>query len=174
MNKDKLITIPNAITLLRVILLPFFIFALFYNKTEIAILLFIAIAITDALDGFSARITKQKTNFGASFDTTADCLVILLTLITFFIINKYISQNLIIFLIIPTVISYIAKRIYVKKKNETAPITVGKITVFLAYITIILLLMNLAYKDIFLITTTILAYVTMITYIVMDVKLFID
>ncbi len=173
MNNESIITIPNIITFCRILLLPFFILALVHNKIGIAILLFAVIAISDALDGFSARIMKQKTNFGAFFDTTADCVVILSILITFLIIKKYISLNLIIFLIIPTVISYVAKNIYAKKKNETSPIIIGKITVALAYITVIVLLMDLAYKNIFLTVILLLAYTTMITYIAKIVKLYI-
>ena len=173
MNNENIITIPNIITLSRILLLPFFIFALVHNETKIAILLFAVIAISDALDGLFARITKQKTNFRAFFDTTADCVVILSILITFLVIKKYISLNLIIFLIIPTVISYVAKNIYSKKKNETSPIIIGKITVALAYITVIVLLMDLAYKNIFIAVIVLLAYTTMITYIAKIVKLYI-
>jgi len=171
--QEKIITIPNIITLCRVILIPFFVLSLVYNKTEIAILLFGAIAISDALDGLSARITKQKTRMGALLDSTADWLVILSTLITFLIIKKYIPLNLIIVLLIPIIISLIAKSIYIKKRKNTSPTVIGKITYGFAYITIVVLLINFAYKNIFVIVMIILAYATMLNYIIKDVKLFI-
>ena len=87
MENEEIVTIPNIITLLRMLLIPFFILSLVYNKTEIAILLFGAIAMGDALDGLSARIMKQKTKIGALLDSTTDWLAILSTLITFLFIK---------------------------------------------------------------------------------------
>ena len=172
--KEEIITLPNIITLCRLLLLPFFIIILVYNKKEIAILLFAVIALSDALDGLSARITKQKTNIGAILDSTTDWLVILSTLVTFLIIKKYLSLDIIIILIIAMVGTYIAKSIYVKKKKKTSPTVIGKISIAFAYITTIALLIDFAYKDIFLAIMVLLAYATMLNYIVKDVKLFID
>ena len=171
--KEKLVTIPNIITLSRLILIPFFIFNLVNNKTEIAIIIFAAIALSDALDGISARIMKQKTRIGALLDSTTDWLVFLSTLITFIIIKKYISFNIIIILIIAMGVSYLAKIIYVKKKKKTAPTIIGKITIAFAYITVIALLIDFKYKNLFLITIIALTYATMLNYIVKDVKLYI-
>ena len=171
--QEKIITIPNIITFCRLLLIPFFILTLVYNRIEIAILLFAAIALGDALDGLSARITKQKTRMGALFDSTTDWLVILSTLITFLFIKGYLSIGIIVIFLIPTIIGLIAKIIYIRKRKKTTPTIVGKITIAFAYITLLAVLMNFAYKDIFLILTTILAYATMLTYIVKDIKLFI-
>jgi len=173
MNNEKIITIPNIITLCRFIAIPFFVLSLVYNKIEIAVLLFAAIALSDALDGLSARITKQKTKIGALFDSTTDWLVIISSLITFLIIKKYIPLNIIILLLIPLIASLIAKSIYIKKTKKTNPTVIGKITYAFAYITIIALLINFAYKNLFLIAMIILAYATMLNYIIRDVKLFI-
>lgn len=173
MNNEKIITIPNIITLGRILLLPFFILSLVHNKIEFAVLLFGAIALSDALDGLSARIMKQKTKIGALLDSTTDWLVILSALITFLILKKYIPLNIIIILLVPIIVSLIAKSIYIKKKKRTSPTIIGKITFAFAYITVIVLLINFAYKNIFLIAIVILAYATMITHIVKDVKLFI-
>lgn len=174
MRKENIFTIPNIITVFRLLLIPFFIIYLVRGKTEVAVLLFAAIALSDALDGLSARMMKQKTRIGALLDSTTDWLVILSALITFLIIKKYISLNLIIILLIPMVVSYVAKSIYVKKMKKTSPTIIGKITTAFAYITTIALLINFAYKNIFLIGVVVLAYSTMVVYIVKDVKIFID
>ncbi|MBW2989311.1 CDP-alcohol phosphatidyltransferase family protein [Candidatus Woesearchaeota archaeon] len=171
--KEKLATIPNAITLCRIILVPFFISALVRNRVELAVLLFGAIALSDALDGLSARITKQKTRIGALLDSTTDWLVILSTLITFLVIRKYIPFKLIIILLIPMAVSYVAKSIYIKKKKKTAPTVIGKISVAFAYVTTIVILIDFAYQQLFLIIMTLLAYSTMINYMIKDAKLFI-
>lgn len=174
MNNEEVITIPNIITLFRLLLLPFFIITLVYNKKEIAVLLFAAIAMSDALDGLSARITKQKTKIGALLDSTTDWLVILSTLITFLFIKGYLSIKLIIILFVPTIVGLVGKGIYIKKGKEISPTIIGKITIAFAYITTISFLINFAYKDIFVIIMIILAYATVINYIIKDVKLFIE
>ena len=171
--EEKLITIPNIITLGRLIAIPFFILALVRNQIEIAVMLFGAIALSDAFDGLSARIMKQKTKIGAFFDSTTDFMAIGATLITFFIMKKYIQPNLIIALAIPAIIGGIAKLVYTKKKKSTSPTVIGKVTYAFAYLTVVALLINFKYKNIFLITLTILTYAMVANYIVKDVKLYI-
>lgn len=173
-KKEQIINIPNIITLFRLLLLPFFIITLIYDKIAIAVLLFGAMAISDALDGLSARIIKQKTNIGALLDGTTDSLVIISTLITVLLIGKYVSAKIIFILLIPAVIFIITRIIYFKKTKSMQHPIMGKITGAFAYITIIAFLINFTYKDIFLIIIIILAYITMLANIIEDVKLFIE
>ncbi len=174
LRKENIFTIPNIITVFRLLLIPFFISCLVRGKTEIAVLLFAAIALSDALDGLSARMMKQKTRIGALFDSITDWLVIIGALVTFLFIKRYLSANIIAILMMPIIVILIAKGIYVKKKKKTSPTIIGKITTAFAYITTVALLINFAYKDIFLIGIIVLAYATMVVYIVKDVKLFIE
>lgn len=73
----------NRITLLRILMIPFFVIALVYYDREhvffkwIAFSFFIAACITDAIDGLSARILKQKTTLGSFLDPFADKLLLL-------------------------------------------------------------------------------------------------
>ena len=66
---------PNKLTLLRVLLVPAFVL-LFYWKFPahylIATLVFVAAAITDAVDGHLARKNNQITDFGKFLDPLAD------------------------------------------------------------------------------------------------------
>ncbi len=171
LQNKKIFTIPNVITLGRLVLLPFFLFALCYNKTTLAILLFTAIALSDMLDGLSAKITKQETKIGSLLDSTTDLLILFSTLITLLFIKKYISIYMIIILIIPIIIISIAKLVYIKKRGDVSPTIIGKITVAFAYLTSIALLINFEYKTIFLIATTIFVYATMIAYIIKILRL---
>ena len=171
--EEKIVTIPNIITLGRLLLVPFFIIMLAFNKVEIAVLLFTAIAMSDALDGISARMMKQKTKMGALLDSITDMVVLLSTLITFIFIKGYIQISKIIILLIPVGIGFIVKGVYVKKKNETSPTIIGKVAVALAYVTTIAFLIDFRYKNLFLIAVVLIAYATVATYIVKDVKLFI-
>ena len=53
--------LANKISILRIILIPFFIAAIVYSRTDIALIFFIAAVITDGVDGFIARTQNQKT-----------------------------------------------------------------------------------------------------------------
>jgi|TARA_B100001971_G_C18094496_1_gene485321 phosphatidylglycerophosphate synthase len=171
MKKESIITIPNIITLVRLVLLPFFIFYLVNDKIDIAVLLFAIIAVSDMLDGLSARAMHQKTRIGSLFDSTTDWLVFISALVTALIIKKYISAEMIIIILVPTVIISIVKGAYVKKGSEADHTIIGKITVATAYISIIALLVDFTYKNVFLIALIVMTYATMVRYIVKYVKL---
>lgn len=68
--------LPNAITLVRVFLLPVFISMLIYQREAWALAIFSVTALSDALDGFIARTWQQKTALGAILDPIADKLLL--------------------------------------------------------------------------------------------------
>ena len=74
--------LPNKLTILRVILIPFFVAALLWdggqNQTRryVSAAIFIVASLTDMLDGKIARKYNLVTNFGKFMDPLADkCLV---------------------------------------------------------------------------------------------------
>lgn len=68
--------LPNKITLLRIILIPVFIFFLMKEYYYSSAVLFILAAATDALDGYIARKHNLITNFGKIMDPLADKLLV--------------------------------------------------------------------------------------------------
>lgn len=64
--------IPNALTILRFILIPFIIIFLFQEKYVETFIFLTASGITDILDGFIARKFNFITNFGKLIDPLAD------------------------------------------------------------------------------------------------------
>ena len=71
---------PNKLTLLRVILLPFFVVCLLavdagWGKWA-ALAIFIVASLTDTLDGYLARRDNLVTNFGKFMDPLADKLLV--------------------------------------------------------------------------------------------------
>ncbi|HTG00863.1 MAG TPA: CDP-diacylglycerol--glycerol-3-phosphate 3-phosphatidyltransferase [Nitrospirota bacterium] len=79
--------LPNYITLLRIILIPFFINFMIYGYRKAALIVFIVACITDALDGLIARLTNTQTELGAFFDPIADKLLIISAFVTLVIIG---------------------------------------------------------------------------------------
>ncbi len=74
--------LPNYITLLRIILIPFFINLMIYGYYGAALAVFIAACVTDALDGMIARLTNKITELGAFLDPMADKLLIISAFVT--------------------------------------------------------------------------------------------
>ena len=80
-------TLPNKLTVLRMILVPFFVAALLIQNGEIfalrmtALVLFLIASLTDLLDGKIARKYNLVTNFGKFMDPLADKLLVCSALI---------------------------------------------------------------------------------------------
>jgi len=57
--------IPNLLTLLRILLVPLIVIFLIDGEFLKALITFFISGVTDALDGFLARVLNQKTILGA-------------------------------------------------------------------------------------------------------------
>jgi cardiolipin synthase len=67
-----MLTIPNLLTLLRLILVPFFLVASFNHAWKVAFVIFVTAAVTDIFDGMLARRLNQRSRLGALLDPAAD------------------------------------------------------------------------------------------------------
>ncbi len=67
--------VPNVLTCLRVLLIPFFVAMMVQRKAFEALLIILVAGATDVLDGLAARATRQKTRVGAFLDPAADKLM---------------------------------------------------------------------------------------------------
>ena len=65
-------TIPNMLTLLRLLAVPVFLVASFRGHYTLAFVLFVGAAATDILDGIVARRFNQRSRLGAVLDPAAD------------------------------------------------------------------------------------------------------
>jgi cardiolipin synthase len=65
-------TIANALTLLRLCLIPLIVVLIHEGRFDAAFLMFATAGITDALDGYLARRLDQRTEIGAYLDALAD------------------------------------------------------------------------------------------------------
>lgn len=75
-------TIPNLITILRILLVPVLIIYLINNRPLASFIIFIIASASDALDGFIARVFHQKSNLGAHLDPLADKILLMTAFIT--------------------------------------------------------------------------------------------
>ena len=81
-----MVNIPNALTLLRALGVPLFLYLFLVADQPIASFVVITIGgITDYLDGKVARALNQTSSFGAKFDPTVDRLYIAATLVVLYL-----------------------------------------------------------------------------------------
>ena len=104
-----ILNIPNALTLLRALGVPVFLYLFLVAEQPIASFVVIALGgITDYLDGKVARALNQTSDFGAKFDPTVDRLYIAAVIIALAIkdylpwplVVAIIARDLILFLVI--------------------------------------------------------------------------
>jgi CDP-diacylglycerol--glycerol-3-phosphate 3-phosphatidyltransferase len=108
------ITIPTAITLFRIGLIPLFVivFYLPYPWADLAAAgIFAFASITDWVDGYLARALKQESSFGAFLDPVADKLMVVVAIVL--IVERHPS----IYIAIPSVI-IVAREISVSALRE--------------------------------------------------------
>jgi len=76
------VTIPNIISILRLVTIPFFLMAMVYGHYALGVWIFIGSGISDALDGAIARFFHQRSELGAFLDPMADKLMMTTVYIT--------------------------------------------------------------------------------------------
>jgi cardiolipin synthase len=75
-------TIPNLITLFRILLTPLFIIFLIQGRYRQALAVFVLAGVSDLADGFIARWWQQKSRLGSYLDPAADKLLMSASFVT--------------------------------------------------------------------------------------------
>jgi cardiolipin synthase len=82
------LTIPNLITILRLLLVPAVVLAMLQERWDWAFVGFVVAGVSDGVDGFIARRFNQWSRLGAYLDPIADKLL----LVSVFIVMGFIGQ----------------------------------------------------------------------------------
>ncbi len=131
--------LPNYITLLRIVLIPFFINFMVYGYNREALIVFVVACITDALDGLIARLTNTQTKLGAFLDPMADKLLIISAFVTL-VLLEMLPVWLVIIVVSRDVILVLGSiALYFTGHNFVAkPSLIGKTTTVLQLVTVTL------------------------------------
>ncbi|MCB5247251.1 MAG: CDP-diacylglycerol--glycerol-3-phosphate 3-phosphatidyltransferase [Candidatus Cloacimonetes bacterium] len=137
--------LPNLLTLLRVLLIPLFLWLIFLsgveNRVAWALLVFAAASFTDWLDGFLARKWQVISDFGKIADPLADKLLVLAALAALTWLDPYRLFWLIFALIALREVLITVLREIRKKRGEIMPADkLGKLKTVLQMTGIILAL----------------------------------
>jgi len=138
--------LPNVLTILRVIFSPVFLYFLLVDKVEIALVVFMFVAVTDFADGWIARSTNQKTKFGESLDPMADKFMVFLALIAIYIKFGFPAWAIPFFILRDIVSLAGSILIYAKKKGLWKANIMGKITTFLQIACILAFILDIKFK----------------------------
>lgn len=94
--------LPNKLTVLRIIMVPFFVLCLLVDAIPLhylwALLLFSVASLTDCLDGYIARKHNLVTTFGKFLDPLADKVLVLSAMIGF--IELGLSSSVVVIIVI--------------------------------------------------------------------------
>ncbi len=71
-NGAGLFTVPNLITLARICAVPAAVWLMLRHRLDLAFLVFVGAGISDAVDGWLARVWNQRSALGALLDPVAD------------------------------------------------------------------------------------------------------
>ena len=138
--------LPNAITLIRVILIPFFVGLMVYGYYRPALLVFVVACCTDAIDGAIARLTDSKTELGAFLDPMADKLLIVSSFVTLSILAK-LPVWLVIIVVSRDIILALGSMVIYLTGNSLVikPSVLGKATTSLQFLAVTVTLVLVAY-----------------------------
>jgi len=139
--------LPNALTIFRVILTPFFIYLLFSSSMYsnlYALIIFILASVTDAFDGYYARKYNIETEFGNFLDPLADKILVSSAFISFYLLDLIELWMVVVILSRDFFITFL--RIVMKKNGQslkTSWIAKSKTAVQLILIIFILIFLAL-------------------------------
>ncbi|GAB6183835.1 CDP-alcohol phosphatidyltransferase family protein [Thermodesulfovibrio hydrogeniphilus] len=125
---DKIITIPNVLSLIRIMLVPFFIFSMNAKDYSSALKILIIAGLTDCLDGIIARKFNQISKFGIFLDPLADKLLLLSIMVTFYI-NELAPRWFLVLVFtrdILVALGWLER--YLSRKKISKPTILGKIS----------------------------------------------
>ncbi len=142
--------LPNKLTVLRIILVPFFVFFLltdFKFHSIVALVLFIVASITDTLDGKIARKRNLITDFGKFADPLADKILVISALICF--VELGIVSSWLVIIVLFREFSVTSIRLVASAKGKVVAANIwGKAKTVSQMIAVILTIVLLACVDI--------------------------
>lgn len=126
-KQDKIINVPNALTLLRILLLPVVVWRFVIGDATGALIAYMAAMLTDALDGIIARKTNQITALGKLLDPIADKLS-LVTLLGLFVSSGEIPLWVLAIILFKEVMMVIGGGVALKHGIVVYALPIGKVT----------------------------------------------
>ena len=160
--------LPNKLTIVRIIMIPFFVFFLLTDFVAgskwIATVLFCAASITDFVDGHIARKYNLVTNFGKFMDPLADKLLVCSALICLIALDRIPAWIVIVIISREFIISGF-RLIAADNGVVIAASYWGKFKTASQMVTVILLVLNIQ-NTVFTVLGTVFIYISLVLTVV--------
>ncbi|HEX5948325.1 MAG TPA: CDP-alcohol phosphatidyltransferase family protein [Actinomycetota bacterium] len=130
-NDRRVLTVPNALSALRILLIPAFVVLLSSERTRLAgFLLLGAVVSTDWVDGVVARRTGQVTELGKLLDPLADRLAMAAALVTFVILDLFPLWAALVILVRDAAVLIVAVWLWLTDGPRIEVRPIGKVATF--------------------------------------------
>lgn len=144
----QIFSVPNQLTLIRMLLVPFILISMIYEQHDVALYLVLAAALTDGFDGLAARYFNQQTRLGAYLDPIADKIFLTSTFfvqsltgrIPWWLTILVLSRDIIILL--TAAVTALATQI-----RDFPPTMLGKVNTFVQVTTVFVVLVDNAFPQ---------------------------
>ncbi len=138
-----MMTVPNLITVFRILLVPLFLVLVANNRFMAALMVFVLAGLSDGADGLVARLFNQKSRLGSYLDPLADKFLLIAAFVSLAgmgIIPLWLTMLVIardFLILLGALLLFLKNRDHVVK-----PSVWGKVTTFLQLATIFLVLVE--------------------------------
>ena len=109
-GEDRILTVPNALSVLRLLLIPLFLWLILVEQADMAAVVVLAVSgITDWADGLIARTMGQTTRLGRLLDPLVDRVTVAATLvglalrdlIPWWLVGLLVAREVLLLLLVP-------------------------------------------------------------------------
>lgn len=142
--------IPNILTAVRFMLIPFFGYYLYTRKYYLAVALFLLGGLTDVLDGYVARKFSLVTSWGKLADPLADKLMQITALALLTVQNKIPILILAIVIVKETFMGIGGIVLYKQNDYVVSANWYGKLATVIFYFAIVMVLFKSPYSKLFI------------------------
>ena len=174
--RNKNLTIPNLMSIIRIIIVPFFAYFFMKDQLLVAVILLLLSGLSDLFDGYIARKFNQITELGKMLDPLADKITQGVVAVCLAIKIPEVRILLILFMVKEFLMLCGACVLLKKKKKPTAAQWYGKVgtTLFYISVTVIVGMNSLFYVTPFILelVANVLSIVTGIFMLYAAVKYF--
>ena len=165
MTSPDAFLVPNLITYCRILAIPLFLFLLLSCHPVFAAVVFLVIALSDAVDGFVARRLGQITDLGKFLDPIADKILALSALVALVEMRSIGSLPVILIIIRDLLVSAVRLRA-AKEGRVISASPWGKIKTVMQMAAILMLILDLPYAAAMLWLAVLLTLLSGVDYVV--------
>jgi CDP-diacylglycerol--glycerol-3-phosphate 3-phosphatidyltransferase len=139
------LNLANRVTLLRIAFIPLVIALLLFNYNGLALIAFLLLSISDALDGYIARRFNQVSELGKFLDPLADKILVMTVLIT--LVGQGLADSIPVLILVTRELMVQGIRIHAAKREIIAAIPAAKLKTVVQIVAVAMLILRLPFAD---------------------------